>query len=115
MLNFLKPTRFKLIATAVFLVVIWFVPTVNNWFLLNVIFNMYPTLVDSMKEMLTPGLDKFFQEAGINEWREIFIIYSGSRISISVITAYVAACIIAKLAVSKVAALQSNSSLQTDR
>jgi len=115
MWDFFKPTRFKLIATAVFLVVIWFVPKVNNWFLLNVIFNMYPNLVDSMKEMLTPGFEKFFQEAGRDEWRGIFIIYSSSRISISAVTAYVAACIIAKLAVSKIAALQSNSSLQTDR
>jgi hypothetical protein len=58
MLNFLKPTRFKLIATAVFLVVIWFVPTVNNWFLLNVIFNMYPTLVDSMRQIFSRGWNK---------------------------------------------------------
>ena len=115
MWNFFRPTRFKLIVTAVFLGGIWFVPKANNWFLLHVIFNMYPALVDSMKEMLTPGFEKFFQQAGTGEWGQVLRTYSVSRVLISVATAYVGACIIAKLAVGKIGGLQSNSSHQTDR
>jgi len=112
MCKFLKPTRFKLITTAVFLGAIWVVPKVTDWFLLHVIFNMYPSVVDSMKGMLTSSFEKFFREAKTGEWKSVLALYSGSRVLISAVTAYVGACIIARLAVSKVGVLQSNPPLE---
>jgi hypothetical protein len=51
---------------------------------------MYPALVDSVKEMIAPSFEKFFQGDKIDEWRRIFMMYSISRISISAVIAYVA-------------------------